>query len=159
MFARALVALMLAAPLPNALFAQGTAASIKIGDPIQIEMSGELVKEYGRVANMLPDPVPERFSISVIARVEEMQEDGRLRIEHSSYVKADGKPLRLVTLSGWVDSRPIATGGNAQGALVYTTPGATGRPAASESKWKRLELAELKGLKLRSWALTEELGN
>ena len=68
------------------------------------------------------------------------------------------KPIRLITLAGKVDAHKITTDITPKGSKVYSSPEAEPTFTTEDYLNRRLELTELKGFKLRTWTLAEELG-
>lgn len=101
-------------------------------------------------------------------------EDGQLRIEHTANVwpkelvrtggsepqayRLTGSPTRLVTLTVTIDPRRITSDVSPVGTLQSKDPNSKPELSIDESKTFMLELPDLKGLKLRTWTLSEETG-
>ncbi len=149
----------------NALSAQENSSNVNVGDHLVIQMTGDLAKEYARRTDLLrQNESPTGLQISTTAIVAQELDDGRFRIEHSSHITRDGNPARLVTLTAIVDSTKIATHVTPANTPVYRSPadhkkGVKPTLTRKESKTLRLKLSDLKGLKLRSWTLAEEIGD
>src|SRR3954467_6451220 len=84
-------------------FAELRDATIVEGNQIEVNMTGDLAKEYAKATGVERDIKRiDGLTISTIATVEQRLPDGRIRIEHSSQVKQAGKPARLVTLTATI---------------------------------------------------------
>jgi len=149
----------------NAASAQEKILSINVGDLLFIQMTGDLAKEYARCTRSLKwNESPAGLQISTSATVAQKRDDGRFRIEHSSHIKRDGNLARLVTLTAIVDSTKIASEVTPKNTPVYHSPadhqkGVKPTLTQKDQRTLRLELSELKGVKLRTWALAEEIGD
>ncbi len=133
--------------------------STKVRDKLVIRMTGDLAVEYAKCtgsinkAKVLPG-----LEISTTARIAEVLNDGRYRVEHTSHIVRDGEPDRLVTLSATVDSTKLKTDVTPKGTEVYASPSARSTRTNKETQTLRLTLSELQSLKLRTWILAEEIG-
>ncbi|MEZ6074091.1 MAG: hypothetical protein R3C59_16875 [Planctomycetaceae bacterium] len=131
---------------------------------VVLEMTGRLAAEYGKLAGSIDgDRIPNGLHISTTAIVAQRLDDGRIRIEHTMPVMQDGAPIRLVTLTATVDATAVKTIAVPGGIATYTSPGAhkSGeKPTLTKDATKQVavELADLKGVKLRSWTLANEVG-
>lgn len=158
MVVRIVSALVLVAAIQNGLAAQQKVETAKVGDIVQITMSGDLAKEFAQRLGAKPQVVTaDGLEMQTSATVVQQLDGGRLRIEHQSHVIDERKPSRLITLTGNVDSTRITTHVTPKGSLVYSSPGATPVKTTDDMKSLRLELSSLKGLKLRTWTLAEEI--
>ncbi len=127
-------------------------------------MTGDLAKEYARRTGSPTGDAPDGLAIETIATIEQQVGDGRIRIEHSSPINTDGKLVRLLTLTATVDSTTVTTEVTPQGTLIYASPadhkkGTKPKLTTKETKTRRLQLSGLKGLKLRTWTISEEIGD
>ncbi len=128
-------------------------------------MTGKLAAEYGKLAGSIDgDRIPDGLNISTTAIVAQHLGDGRIRIEHTMPVMRDGAPIRLVTLTATVDATAVKTSDIPAGTATYTSPGEhrTGeKPTFTKDATKQftLKLADLTGVKLRSWTLANEIGD
>ena len=157
---RLLAALALCLGIGNGLFAQQNDASAKVGDQLAIQMTGDLAKEYAkRVGSLRGNEAPGGLEIETSATIAQHLNDGRIRIEHTSHVNRDGGTTRLVTLTATVDPAKITTGLTPKGTPVRVSPNAEPKPTTKVAKTLRLKLTDLKGLKLRTWTLSEEIGD
>lgn len=156
---RVLAALALVVVIGSDLFAQQKISTAKVGDLIAIKMTGELAKEYARRTGSLEaNEIPDGLEIETMATIAQQFDDGRIRIEHSSQIKTKGKAIRLVTLTATVDSSKVATDVTPKGTPISASPGAKPSLTTADTKTLRLKLSDLKGLKLRTWMLSEEIG-
>jgi hypothetical protein len=127
-------------------------------------MTGDLAKEYARRTGSLKwNEAPAGLQISTSATVAQKRDDGRFRIEHFSHINRVGNLARLVTLTAIVDSTKIASDVTPKNTPVYRSPAdhqKSVKPTLTQKDQSalRLELSELKGVKLRTWALAEEIG-
>jgi hypothetical protein len=85
-------------------------------------------------------------------------------IDHSTPIDLDKKPQRLLTLTVIVDVTRFVTNVVPKNTPVYDSPadhrnGVTPILLQNEQRTNVLELSDLKGLKLRTWELTDEIGN
>lgn len=161
--------------LANGLSAQQPELSAKAGTHVVITMTGELAKEYAKKTGSYADgKFPPGLRIQTIAVIDDVTEDGKLRIEHTATVgprevvktggsepqayRLKGSPTQLVTLTGTIDPRRMTTQVAPVGTLQSKDPNSKPEPSIAESKTLSLELPDLKGLKLRTWNLSEETG-
>ncbi len=164
MIVRNLIVLAAVIVFSNGLLAQQHDTPIKTGDHIFIRMTGELAKEYARLTDSpRNDGETSGYSIETSATIVQNLDDGRIRIERSVPLKRAGKPDRYLTLTATVDKEKLKTDVTPKGAASYASPaeyknGAQPKLTTEDSKSLRLELSELKGLKLRTWTLAEEIG-
>jgi len=162
---RTLVALALVAVTGHGLLAQQSDAAAKVGDLLVIRMTGDLAKQYARrTGSPQETEASAGLTIETTATIEQKLDGGRIRIEHRSHIVRDGHQARLVTLTAIVDSAKFTTDLTPRGTSIYASPadhknGAHPRTTTEDTKTLRLELSELKGLKLRTWTLAEEVGN
>lgn len=165
MLARTLAALAVVAVIENGLWAQQRDDAAKVGDHLVIRMTGDLAKQYTRCTGSLQEnEAPAGLAIETIATIAQKLDDGRIRIEHSSRIKGNGNQARLVTLTATIDSAKVTTDVTPKGTPIYASPAAhkSGtKPAmtSEDTKILRLQLSELKGLKLCMWTLAEEIGD
>lgn len=160
MLMRTLAALAVLAVIgKGSLFAQQN-TSTKVGEHIVIQMTGDLAVEYAKCTGSISkDKVPPGLEISTTATIAQKLKDGRIRVEHTSHIVRTGEPLRLVTLTGIVDSTELTTDITPKGTEVFASPGAKPTLKTTETHTLRLTLSDLKGLKLRTWTLAEELAD
>jgi hypothetical protein len=157
---RALAALTLVVVIGNGLLAQQNDATAKVGDHLFIQMTGDLAKEYAqRSGSLRINEVPDGLQIETSATIAQKLNDGRIRIEHTSHLNREGGTTRLVTLTATVDPTNITTDVTPKGTPVFASPGAKGKRTTEDTKTLRLKLSDLKGLKLRTWTLSEEIGD
>lgn len=156
--------LIVATILGNSLFAHEVGAAPKAGDHLFLRMTGDVAKEYARLTGAFPENgAPAGLEIETSATVTQALADRPIRIEHTSHIIRDGKRVRLVTLTGKIDRKEVTTEVTPKGTPVYASPedyekGSKPTATNKDTKSLRLQLSNLKGLRLRSWALTEEIG-
>ena len=164
MLVRTLAALVVVAVFGNGLFAHGDNASVKVGDHLFIRMTGDLAKEYARRTGLLRDnEAPDDVKVEISATIAQKLDNGRIRIEDSSFIKRDGKQDRLITLTATVDRTKVTTDVTPKGTPIYASPaahknGTKPTLTTEDTNVLRLHLSDLKGLKLRTWTLAEEIG-
>jgi len=152
------IAAVVVALIPTLLLAQATDSVAKVGDMVTIKATGDVAKDIAKRISRLPEGQPNNgLTIQMAARVRSVLPDGSLIIEYSQTMR-DEKPIKLITLSGKVEPRKITTDITPKGTQVYDSPG--GEPKFTTEAYlnRRLELTDLKGFKLRTWTLAEELG-
>jgi len=156
MLVRTLTALVVVTVVGNSLFAHEDDTSANVGDHLFIRMTGDLAKEYSRHTGLLRNnEAPAGLRIEISATIVRELDNGRIRIEHSSLIKRDGKQARLITLTAEITPK---------GTPIYASPaahkkGTKPKLTTRDSNMLRLQLSDLKGLKLRTWTLAEEIGN
>lgn len=131
-----------------------------VGDQIFVTMTGDVAKEYHRLTSSEKDQQPKSgLSIGTSATIAQELKGGRYRIEHVSPIQAKGKPPRLVTFSTVIDASQLKTETTPKNTPVYSSPADTGPATVTQQEQKslRLDLSELKDVKLRSWKLDEEV--
>jgi len=123
-------------------------------------MAGDLAKEYGR--RTLPEaPDIPALQIETVAVVTQTLDDGRICLEHSFPVQQNGKLSRLVTLTVTVTPTEVTSTVIPKGTPVFATPAdrEPGFVSAEETRTLRIKLSNLRGVKLRTWSLVEEIGD
>ena len=175
MVIRTLASFTMGVLLANGLSAQQPEIPAKAGTHVVITMTGELAKEYARRTGSYADgKFPPGLRIQTIAMIDQVSEDGKFRIEHTANVgprevvqtsgsepkayRLTGSPTQLVTLTGTIDAGRLTTDVSPAGTLLSKDPSSKPEQSISESKTFRIELPDLKGLKLRTWTLSEETG-
>jgi hypothetical protein len=164
MLVRTIATLAVLALLGNSLTAQEHTTSLCVGDHLVIEMTGDVAKEYARRCGDASSASLEGLHISTTATIAQKLDDGRIRIEHFSNIKREGNQARLVTLTGTVESAKITIDVTPKGTPVYASPidqKNHKKPTLTtqDTQTPRLQLSNLKGLKLRTWTLAEETGD
>lgn len=160
MLMQRLAALAVLAVIGNSSLIAQQNASTNVGDHLMIQMTGDLAVEYAkRTGSINKDKVPPGLHISISATIAQKLKDGRLRVEHTSHIVRADEPFQLVTLTGIVDSATLTTDIRPKGTEVSTSPDAKPTLTTAETQTLRLTLSDLKGLKLRTWTLAEELGD
>jgi hypothetical protein len=135
---------------------------------IALNMSGDLAREYARIAGPTENnETLDAHKISTTAFIAERLGNDQVRIEHSAQFKREGKPDRLVTLTGTVDTstiRSLVRTVLEPNAISFsnnsTAPKETGvSPAvkATHLSVRFLSLTDLTGIRLRSWTLESEI--
>jgi hypothetical protein len=99
----------------------------------------------------------------LIGTIAQQLDDGRLRVEHSAPVLPAGQKPQLVTLTAIVSSKQFTTTVLPAGTAIYSTPqppqpGDKPTITTTDTNIVSLPLADLKGVKIRTWTLSEELG-
>ena len=164
MLIRTLAAVAALAFVANGTLSAQQEADMNIGNVVILEMTGKLATEYAKQTDSINnDKIPDGLQISTTATIVQKLNDGRIRIEHTSHVARDGKPARLVTLTATVDSTNLTPVTTPKGTPVYASPGdhkngAEPKRTTKETKAARLQLSELKGVKLCTWRLEQEVG-
>ena len=165
MIIKSMAVLAIVAVMAGGIIARDDITSIEVGDNVILRMSGELAVEYARRTGYLnPDEKPPRgLQIETSVIVCQMLENGQYRVELSApFVNRDKKAC-LVTLTSIVDAKQftqyVIRKGPAYASPADSQKGVV-KPVQIEEDRQgvRLELSDLKGLKLRTWSLTEEFG-
>ena len=166
MLFRTLAALVVFAVIGNRLPAQEDNVTINAGDQLVISMTGDLAKEYARLTCSQRGVVQsEGLQVQMFATIVQKLDRGRYRIEYSSHIiKVDGNPSRLVTLAAVVDATQIKSEAIPRNTPTYSSPadiqkGVKPTLTQKDQKLLRVDLSDLKNLKLRTWTLAEESGN
>ncbi len=138
---------------------------LNVGDLLEVRMTGELAEQYARCIGGLQDnKAPRGLEIETSAMVAQKLDDGRIRLEHSSPIRRGENQDRLLTMTAIVDPAKVKTDITPKGTPVYPSPNAAKngtKPTTTtfDVKTLRLQLSDLKGVKLRTWALAEEIGD
>jgi len=144
--------------LPVLVLAQEADSGAKVGDIVNVKLTGDLAKEMAKRISRLPEGRPlDGLQIQLAAAVRNVSPDGSIYIEYL-HVTRDEKPMRLITLGGKVDPGKITTDVTPKGSKIYSSPEAEPTFTTEDYLNRRLELTDLKGFKLRTWTLAEELG-
>ena len=152
------LAAILFALIPTSLLAQQADSVAKVGDMVTIKVTGDLAQDVAKRISKLPEGRPlDGLKIHMAAAVRDVSPDGTLYIEYLQMMR-DEKPVRLITLAGKVDPRKITTDITPKGTKIHSSPEAEGKVTTEDYLNRRLELTDLKGFKLRTWTLAEELG-
>lgn len=164
MFTRTLVALLVLSS-GNVFSQQPTVFSRqKQTGVIKLKMSGDLAREYAQISGAIDGL--SGHSISATAFIAKRLENDQVRIEHSAHVTREGKTDRLVTLTATVDETAIRSLVRTMFDGDFTFSDSPARKEAGESPTVSarhlavpfLSLADLNGIKLRTWTLESELG-
>ncbi len=154
---RTIAAVAFIALAGRALHAWASSPNVNVGDHLAIRMTGDLAREYARrTGSLRQNEVPTGLQISTTAAVEQVRDDGKIRIEHSSSIMRNGKPARLVTLTAIVHPAKITTHVTPENTPIYRSPadyqrGVKPTVTRKVSEIRRLDLSDLRGLKLRVW--------
>jgi hypothetical protein len=163
---------MLLKPLGTCVLALGFAANLlaepplpvpKVGDQVSITMTGDLANEFQRciTGSQQDQPSVSGLSIQTTGTITQALDGGRFRIDNFSPVQAKEKPIRLVTFSTIVAAPTLKTSLIPTPAIVFASPASPPVvvPAKSRQEQKnvQLHLSELKGVKIRTWKLDEEI--
>lgn len=159
MVARLLAAFTLVIAIGNELCAQQDQVEVQVGDHLAITLTGDLAKEYAQRTGLLPDgEASDGIQIETTATIAQELDDGRIRIEHTSHVNRNGEQARLVTLTATVDPAKITSAVTPKGTRIFASPGSKPILTSEEMRTLRLQLSDLKGLHLRTWTLSDEIG-
>ncbi len=165
MLLRTMIAVAILAGAPICLDAQEPKTSFKVGDQLTIRMTGELAKEYAkRNGFRTTNDQQQNILIETPATISQKLGDRHFMIEHSSPIELDKKPQRLLTLTVIVDATRFVTNVIPKNTPVYDSPadhqkGVTPNLLQYEQRTNLLELSDLKGIKLRTWELMDEIGD
>ncbi len=139
-------------------------SSVRVGDHLFVRMTGERAKEYAKRSGLLQEnKAPASLKIEASAMVTQTLDNGRVRVEHWLPIKRKGKQEQLLTLAAIVNRTEITSDVTRKGTPVYASPGAHKNGAkpsliTEDATELRLQLSDLKGLKLRTWTLASEIG-
>lgn len=160
MVLRMLAAVAIVAMAGNVALAQQNDTPANAGyRHLSIEMTGELAKEYARRTGAPNgNELPDGLQIQISGTLAQQLDNGQLRIEHTSHLIREDGLTRLVTLTATVDPQEITTHVTPKGTAVSASPIAESVPTTEETKTRRLKLSSLKNVKLRTWTLSEEIG-
>lgn len=130
----------------------------KPGDLVAVTITGEMAKEY-TVRKGLPHV--DGCEVSTIAKIAQVLEGGKLRIEQSMPIKREGKPEQLFTLEAVVGQKDVTIHVTPKGTEIYASPGdhkkVKPRGTTEETSYREVRLSKAEGIKLRVWTLTDEL--
>ena len=149
--------------MASAALAQTPTPDITPGEQVFVQMSGKVAKEYASRCG-LSDADHPGLRIETHATIQQLMADGNFRIEHVSMMPAlHGKP-RMVTLTAIVKKATLKIVATPKGTQVYASPAEHQnhrRTVATTSDWQslRLELSDLKNVKIRSWVMVDEAGD
>ena len=162
---RTIAIIALVAGIGSILWGQENYTTIDVGGHLVIRMTGDLAKEYTRrTSARKSDADSAGLEIHTTATVVQNLDDGRIRIEHSSPIRIDNKTSRLITLTGIVDPKRVKCIVVPKNTPVYSSPKDAQdgvKPGLTPKDYNeyRLDLPDLKGLKLQTWELKEEIGD
>ena len=171
-----LLTLIILASLGNGVLAEERHPVDMVGEQISIKMSGKLAEEFSkRVGIERKNGPADGYRISILGTITQKLPEGQFRIEHMQPgADGDKRPV-MVKLTGVVDAKNIKTSVTPKGTVVLkpkpnpdsepsgnrTTPlnlAAFERSTTSKDQTThRLELSELKGLKIQTWRLIDEV--
>ncbi len=136
--------------------------SLDIGTTVFLSMTGDLAQKYSQQKLQIPkdQKSPRGLMIATSARIVQKLKDGRFRIESVSRPDERSKQPLLITLTATVKRDAIKESQTPAGTLVYSSPldknpVATTKPTTSY----RIQLNNLKGVKLQTWKLQSEIGD
>ncbi len=151
------VAVVLFATLAHA----NETTSLGVGTTVFLTMTGELAEKYSQQVGALPKnrKPPSGLAVSTSARIVQKLKDGQFRLESVSRPIERSKQTLLITLSVTVKRGAITKSQTRAGTQVYSSPRVqhavtTTKPITSY----RIQLSNLKGVRLRTWKLQSELG-
>jgi hypothetical protein len=155
--------------------AAGAAATVKVGDNVPLQMTGELAKKYARRMGTTREAnAVNGIQVETTVTIAQKLDDGRFRVEHMLTILRDGEKDRLLTLTGTVDSsnfttdlvinptvikRPVVTFSKAPTGAVIARNLDINTAHLETRNIVRLKLSGLKGLELRTWSISDEVGN
>jgi len=164
MLARAMAFLLLFVTMAHPSHAEE--AALRVGDEVSLMMESELAIEYARRSGWLKkDQAPHGLTVDVSVKVSRKLDDTRYQIECSNLLKGnDDQKDRLVTLTAIVDAGKIESDTIPIGTGFYSSPaahkeGAKPVPSSADQHSRRLKLSKLDELRLRTWTLTDEIGD
>jgi len=164
MTSRIFAVLLVATVVGNGPLLAKESSSAKVGDHLFVQLTGDLAIKYAQYCGILQkNEAPAGLDVQTTATVAQTLENGRIRIEHWAPIKRDGKQDRLLTLTATVDPANITTDVTRKGTPVYASPaahknGAKPSLTTEDADVLRLQLSGLKGVKLRTWTLADEIG-
>ena len=165
MLAKAIAVLAVMAFFLGTVFGFENSAIIQVGDHIGLRLSGKLAEEYSRRIGVLkPDQKPQPgLQLETTGTVCQVSDNDQIRIECSLPVVARGKKESLITLTAIVDAKEIRADISPKGTPIYSSPDDKKRginPVSLDHDVRslKLELSDLKHIKLRTWTLAEEIG-
>jgi hypothetical protein len=123
----------------------------KTGETIYLELTGEPAREYAGLRGLNApsmDTAP-GLKIEIAGTVDQLQSDGKYRIEHEAIVKV-GATKRTVTLTAIVDPIEIITDVTPKNTAVYSHPGGKPSMTKSEAKSWRLTISKFDNVKLET---------
>jgi hypothetical protein len=146
------------------LCAKQSGPDLNAGDVLLLDLRGNLAREYARRSSSPHSANQGGLQISTSATVVQKLNDGRLRIEHSTPVWRGNKADRLLTLTATIDPKDLRADVTPTNTPTYASPAEHkkgAKPALTTKKTTSfcLPLSELKKVKLRTWTLTEEVGD
>jgi hypothetical protein len=162
MLVRTTAALFVAVFFGSLLNAQEKNENLAVGDFVVVDLTGKLAMEFSRccgdTGTNSPSPI-----VSTIGTITGKTADGRFRVELSVPTKRQGVAPRLVTLSMTVDAKDITTQVTPKDTATYASPADSARAVkptmtTKETKSRHLALSDLKGAKLQTWVLVDEIG-
>jgi hypothetical protein len=152
------IAAVLVALTSTSLIAQQPDSVAKVGDIVTITVTGDLARDVAKRISALPEDRPlDGLEVQLAAVVRDVSLDGTLYIEYWQMMR-DEKPIRLMTLAGKVNPQKLTTDITPKGSKIYSSPEAEPTFTTEDCLNRRLKLADLKGFKLLTWTLAEELG-
>ena len=141
-----------ASPTPS----ENISPKLTVGQIVGIEMTGEVGKEYARLASSIE---AQDIFVETMGTVAEIRSDGRYRIELNSTIKRDGKSPQLVTVSAVIEPQKVQTKVTPKGTPIFSSPvDKNPTPTESDQTGFSINLSDLKGVKIQSWELKQQIG-
>jgi hypothetical protein len=166
MLTKMLAALVLMVSFASTAIAVDEPANIRVGDLVALRMSGKLAEEYSRRIGVLqPDQKPQPgMQLETTGTVCQVLDNGQIRIECSLPTADHDKKQNLITLTALVDAKEIRPDSTPKGTPLYSSPGDQRngiKPVRvdHEVRGLKLELSDLKHIKLKTWILADEIGD
>jgi hypothetical protein len=161
MHSRTIHCIAVAVMLVGQANAEHEVAAPALGDKVWVRLEDPLAHEYAARIGV-PQQQAQGLSIEIIATIEQRQPDGTYRIEHHMPISTGEKP-QMETLTATVDPKDFAVDVTPKNIPVYSSPGDVKngiKPTLTQAERRnlRLTLSKLDGVKLRTWALVDELG-
>jgi hypothetical protein len=166
MFARVTLVIIVLIFSSGDLSAQEKHTAARVGELVVLKMSGKAAEEYATRSGMPKKGNLDlsRLSISTTGTIAQHRADGKYRIECSSAVENSKNTPRMLTLTAIVDPTQLKSEITPKATAVYASPAdaKSGKPpklTESAGKLLHVEFSDLENIKLRTWALVDEVGN
>lgn len=136
-------------------------ATISPGQTVGVELTGQVAKEFTRLCGRERNADVKKVETS--GTIVQKMDNGKFRLIISQTVVTDDKSERIVTVMAMVDAAQLITRVTPKDTPVSAQPIDLKKPVpitlvSRETKWTTVKLSELKGVKLRAWKITEEVG-
>lgn len=138
-------------------------SDLERGATVGVELSGEVATEFARMCGQTRSKDIKKISTSGTI-VQKFDADKYRLVVSQSIVNSD-KTECLVTITAIIDSHNIDSQVTPKGTPIFVAPVATADKKAvpatltsHETKWTLVKLTELKGVKVRMWTISEEVG-